>query len=870
MARLAAFAAAALLVALFAAPAAANYCTINGKVICDACWNGKADGNDTGAIGALVSLTCDVGKGPNNISTVSVRVSAADGSFHFNNVQTVKNFPTFKGCTIKIASTNSKTCKNIEKGATPIDVLTPSGSKILQWQGVYTVPTMLMKPDVKAPYCCNKAGSLCGDPRLVGGDGVPFWFHGQRDGDFCVVSDRNLHINAHFIGKPTEEGHDLTWVQAVAILFGENRLYVGTQQEAEWNPRADHLLFALNGEVLLDVSNTDGESVFVSEDAKVTVTRSGKANIAKVEIENLMAMTVQARPIGKDKWTAESCFAHLDMGFEFNQLSGNAEGVLGQTYQKLWTPPNVREGSIVSSYILHDVPSYTASSLFATDCPVSIFEALPYDVIQAGAGAHKLAVMDDAEETEQTFSTLCANDKHTGGLNAPGAYITKPPPYLFTTRANLHHPSSLQPRRSLSPPDAMARIAAVAAILVACLAVPAAAHYCTFSGKVICDLCWNGKTDKTDPGAGGAVVKMTCDLGQGSHPTGTVRTAADGSYHFGNVQTVKNFPTFKGCSVQIISTNSKTCKNIETTGSVDVLTADGSKVLQWNGVYTVPDMYMKPDVKAPTCCNKPGALCGDPRLVGGDGVPFWFHGFKDGDFCIVSDRNVHINAHFIGKSTEDGHDLTWVQAVAVLFGENRLYVGTQQEAEWNPRTDHLLFALNGEVLLGVSNTHGETVYTNEAANVKVTRSGKANIAKVEIENLMAMTVEVRPIAKDKWTEDSCFAHLDMGFEFNQLSGAAEGVLGQTYQKMWTPPNVPEGTVMKSYILHDVPSYTSSSLFSVDCPVSIFEALPYNVIQAGAGAHKLAIMDDVEENEEIASTLCSNDKKTGGLKCTNRR
>ncbi|KAF7119621.1 hypothetical protein RHSIM_Rhsim13G0108800 [Rhododendron simsii] len=51
-------------------------------------------------------------------------------------------------------------------------------------------------------------------------------------------------------------------------------------------------------------------------------------------------------------------------------------------------------------------------------------------------------------------------------------------------------------------------------------------------------------------------------------------------------------------------------------------------------------------------CNLPGGLCQDPRFVGGDGLTFYFHGKKDQDFCIVSDSNLHINAHFIGRRND--------------------------------------------------------------------------------------------------------------------------------------------------------------------------------------------------------------------------
>ncbi|ERN01145.1 hypothetical protein AMTR_s00002p00212250 [Amborella trichopoda] len=95
-------------------------------------------------------------------------------------------------------------------------------------------------------------------------------------------------------------------------------------------------------------------------------------------------------------------------------------------------------------------------------------------------------------------------------------------------------------------------------------------------------------------------------------------------------------------------------------------------------------------------CNRPGAICQDPRFVGGDGVTLYFHGKKDRDFCLLSDSNLHINGHFIGKRKETmKRDFTWVQSIAILFGTNNLYVGARKVGIWDDTTDHLSIIFNG-------------------------------------------------------------------------------------------------------------------------------------------------------------------------------
>lgn len=54
-------------------------------------------------------------------------------------------------------------------------------------------------------------GGMCGDPKIVGGDGVVFHSHSCKDRDFCLVCDSDLHISAPFIGKhPEGRQRDLT------------------------------------------------------------------------------------------------------------------------------------------------------------------------------------------------------------------------------------------------------------------------------------------------------------------------------------------------------------------------------------------------------------------------------------------------------------------------------------------------------------------------------------------------------------------------------------------------------------------------------------------------------------------------------------
>eukprot|EP00850_Spirogloea_muscicola_P017408 SM000149S01343 [mRNA] locus=s149:333058:335325:+ [translate_table: standard] len=405
------------------------------------------------------------------------------------------------------------------------------------------------------------------------------------------------------------------------------------------------------------------------------------------------------------------------------------------------------------------------------------------------------------------------------------------------------------------------------ALGLALAAVPAAAEWGTIDGYIYKDPCGHGGSPGTPHSTPlqGATLKVTCDYGTGSHGVSglrsyTAKTDANGYYIVRQIYSRAMIP-------QPAQAERLHAQHKGPGPNGYAFDVPGHIVL-----HSPTAGYWRPTTRPspPTCapCNATGALCGDPRLVGGDGIAFWFHGERERDFCIVSDTALHINAHFIGKRSADGaHDLTWVQAVGILFGKHKLYIGAQQEAVWDPTADHLFFSLDGLPLMRVVRSGGQREYVSADGGVRIERDGVLNHARIEIEGLLSLTLEAKPIARKDWTEDSCLVHLDLGFEFSQLSGRVEGVLGQTYQKSWSVDDRPTAN-RKTYILHEVDPYRSSSIFSTDCSVSTFEAAPY--LQDSASGHfQMAMLDDQEEPADGVSH-CFHDSVSGGLKCLERR
>ncbi|KAK7246170.1 hypothetical protein RIF29_41030 [Crotalaria pallida] len=228
----------------------------------------------------------------------------------------------------------------------------------------------------------------------------------------------------------------------------------------------------------------------------------------------------------------------------------------------------------------------------------------------------------------------------------------------------------------------------------------------------------------------------------------------------------------------------------------------------------------------PVCkCDRPGAVCQDPRFIGGNGITFYFHGKKDSNFCLVSDPNLHINAHFIGRRNHNmKRDFTWVQSIAILFDNHQLFIGAHKTATWEDSIDHLALSFDGEPI---------TLHESEAAtwkspsdpSVHITRASTTNNVIIEIEGRLRITAKVVPITEEDSrvhnygiTKEDCFAHLDLGFKFFSLTNQVSGVLGQTYKPNYVS-RVNIGAKMP--IMGGEKEFETTSLFTPDCSVTRF-------------------------------------------------
>ncbi|XP_048566673.1 uncharacterized protein LOC125546461 [Triticum urartu] len=199
-------------------------------------------------------------------------------------------------------------------------------------------------------------------------------------------------------------------------------------------------------------------------------------------------------------------------------------------------------------------------------------------------------------------------------------------------------------------------------------------------------------------------------------------------------------------------------------------------------------------------CNTPGA-CGDPRFIGGDGNTFYFHGRRDADFCVVFDHDLHINAHFIGKSGHNSmsRDFTWMQAIAVLFdGGHHLYVDARKTVTWDDTVEHL------EIVGEHITLYGEPVHLpTDGANKCMS-------------SLVPELSEDSRVHHYGITANDCITHLELTFKFEALTEDVHGVVWQTYRSDY---------LNRFNVKASMPtmggdaSFATSSMFAADCHVA---------------------------------------------------
>lgn len=203
-----------------------------------------------------------------------------------------------------------------------------------------------------------------------------FYFHGSKGNNFAILSDQNLHINAHFIGnRPKGRTRDFTWVQALSLMFDTNTLLFAAKRVSHWDNNTNAIVVKWNRHSLsipIDQWST------TSAGRQVLIERTMDVNTVRATVSGLVQMDIRVVPIGDKEnrvhhyqLPSDNAFAHLEVTFRFFSLSKAVEGVLGKTYKEGYVSP-VKRG--VPMPIMGGEDKYRTPSLYSPFCKMCVFQ----------------------------------------------------------------------------------------------------------------------------------------------------------------------------------------------------------------------------------------------------------------------------------------------------------------------------------------------------------------------------------------------------------------------------------------------------------------------------------------------------------------
>eukprot|EP00899_Mesostigma_viride_P022540 jgi/Mesvir1/3470/Mv11963-RA.1 len=227
-------------------------------------------------------------------------------------------------------------------------------SDALAWIG--SVPDIIMQ--VVFDYA---SASVQSDPHFTTAAGNKFDFPGAPGQTFCIVSDKQVQVNARFMGAVNAEGavaaagspsqpDTRTWMDQIGFMYGKDRVLIDAKSGPGTPFSVSFGVVAANGEMLLGrrANKRLPSGMTVSRAKTRILVTMPEVMIAEVEVVRAAFWEPGAGPGAN--------FLNLQVK-QFNN-SASVHGVLGQSYAKRPDQPLV-EG---------DMGDYRTSGILATDC----------------------------------------------------------------------------------------------------------------------------------------------------------------------------------------------------------------------------------------------------------------------------------------------------------------------------------------------------------------------------------------------------------------------------------------------------------------------------------------------------------------------
>eukprot|EP00899_Mesostigma_viride_P022148 jgi/Mesvir1/3117/Mv26269-RA.2 len=246
----------------------------------------------------------------------------------------------------------------VDQGGAVLDIInSPEFAQWLQDTFQSTVAQVAQIVDLQAIFLLLASGSS--DPHFTTLAGDKFDFNGIAGQNYCIVSDKQLQVNAHFMGAATgsvvmsHEADARTWMDQLAIMHGSDRILINAASGADATYMTSFGNVVINGEPLV------GRMAMTKLSSGITVSR--KKTRVTITVPDVVEVAVEV--VRAAFWEAGAGpgknFLNLQL-MQFNATSA-VHGVLGQSYA---TKTSVPEGRAAD---------YVTSGIFAADCRVNQF-----------------------------------------------------------------------------------------------------------------------------------------------------------------------------------------------------------------------------------------------------------------------------------------------------------------------------------------------------------------------------------------------------------------------------------------------------------------------------------------------------------------
>ncbi|CAI5523693.1 unnamed protein product [Closterium sp. Naga37s-1] len=198
---------------------------------------------------------------------------------------------------------------------------------------------------------CNPAANVVNDPHLVGAYGTHFDFNGRPDKAFCLLTDKDLHVNMLLRGYYSDDTENAalvvdgkavhTWIKELGIVWFANgadhkvRLAArsGKQQE-----RGDGFMktIEIGGEEIPRMNVGDevtAEGGLTLRFAALEKEGPYDVDYYTLAIDGLVTLDLRLRVANPKLQTPSEAEAHINVGIVELEHTDDVHGVLGQTYR---------------------------------------------------------------------------------------------------------------------------------------------------------------------------------------------------------------------------------------------------------------------------------------------------------------------------------------------------------------------------------------------------------------------------------------------------------------------------------------------------------------------------------------------------------